>query len=64
MKIGILGLGKMGSRIAQKLHEKGHEVVVWNRTPEAVDNFIKSAEVAHENFLVAHAMKFKLSISS
>jgi 6-phosphogluconate dehydrogenase len=32
MIIGILGLGKMGSRIAQKLHEEKHEVFVWNRT--------------------------------
>jgi len=38
MTIGILGLGKMGFRIAIKLHEEGHEVVVWNRTPEAVKN--------------------------
>jgi 6-phosphogluconate dehydrogenase len=36
MKIAILGLGKMGSRIAQKLHEEGHEVVAWNRTPKKI----------------------------
>lgn len=51
MKIAVLGLGKMGSRIAIKLHGGGHEVFVWNRTLEAVNNFIESAEVAHENFL-------------
>lgn len=33
MKVGILGLGKMGSRIANKLHNGGHEVIGWNRTP-------------------------------
>jgi 6-phosphogluconate dehydrogenase len=32
MMIGILGLGKMGSRIAQKLAQDGHEVLGWNRT--------------------------------
>lgn len=32
MKIGILGLGKMGSRIALKLSNEGHEVVGWNRS--------------------------------
>lgn len=32
MKIGILGLGKMGSRIALKLSKEGHEVVGWNRS--------------------------------
>jgi len=37
MKIVILGLGKMGSRIAQKLHEEGHEVIAWNRTPKEIE---------------------------
>lgn len=32
MQIGIVGLGKMGSRIAQKLQNDGHEVIAWNRT--------------------------------
>jgi 3-hydroxyisobutyrate dehydrogenase len=32
MKIGLAGLGKMGSAIAQRLLEVGHEVSVWNRS--------------------------------
>ena len=32
MKIAVLGLGKMGSRIAQKLQKEGHEVLGWNRS--------------------------------
>lgn len=32
MKIGFLGLGKMGSGMAACLAEGGHEVSVWNRT--------------------------------
>lgn len=32
MQIGIIGLGKMGGRIAQKLSSGGHEVLVWNRS--------------------------------
>jgi 6-phosphogluconate dehydrogenase len=39
MKIGILGLGKMGSRIAEKLMREGHQVVVWNRSENAVLHF-------------------------
>ncbi|MBI2032986.1 MAG: NAD(P)-binding domain-containing protein [Candidatus Levybacteria bacterium] len=39
MKIGVIGLGKMGSRIARKLIEDGHEVFVWNRSPEGISNF-------------------------
>lgn len=34
MKIGFIGLGKMGSRMAAKLVSGGHDVVVWNRTIE------------------------------
>lgn len=44
MKIGIIGLGKMGSRIAQKLALE-HEVSVWNRTPQDVDELKKVANV-------------------
>ena len=34
MRIGIIGIGKMGSAIAQRLHETGQSLVLWNRTPE------------------------------
>jgi 3-hydroxyisobutyrate dehydrogenase len=33
MKVGIAGIGKMGAAIAARLIELGHEVTVWNRTP-------------------------------
>jgi 3-hydroxyisobutyrate dehydrogenase-like beta-hydroxyacid dehydrogenase len=32
MKIAFLGLGEMGSRMAQRLLDAGHELTVWNRT--------------------------------
>lgn len=32
MKIGLIGLGRMGSGIAKKLISEGHDVSVWNRT--------------------------------
>lgn len=32
--VGVVGLGAMGGRIARRLLESGHEVVVWNRTPD------------------------------
>lgn len=35
MQIGILGLGRMGSGIANKLNNSGHEVIGWNRTPQS-----------------------------
>jgi len=34
MKIGIAGTGKMGAAIAGRLMSLGHEITVWNRTPE------------------------------
>jgi 3-hydroxyisobutyrate dehydrogenase len=34
MRIGIAGLGRMGTAIAERLIEAGHQLVVWNRSPE------------------------------
>lgn len=34
MKIALLGTGKMGAAIARRLDAAGHQVELWNRTPE------------------------------
>src|SRR5471030_759862 len=34
MHIGVAGLGAMGGNVAARLMEVGHQVTVWNRTPE------------------------------
>ena len=34
MKIGFIGLGRMGMNMARRILEHGHEVVAYNRTPE------------------------------
>jgi 3-hydroxyisobutyrate dehydrogenase len=34
MRIGIAGIGNMGSNIGARLMEVGHSLTVWNRTPE------------------------------
>jgi 6-phosphogluconate dehydrogenase len=36
MKIGFIGLGKMGFNMVQRLTNNGHEVVVWDRTSETI----------------------------
>jgi 3-hydroxyisobutyrate dehydrogenase-like beta-hydroxyacid dehydrogenase len=36
MKIGFIGLGKMGAAIAENILKAGHEVTVWNRSHEPV----------------------------
>jgi len=37
MQIGLIGLGKMGSRMALKLLQEGHDVVVWNRSVAPIE---------------------------
>jgi len=54
MKVGVLGLGKMGSRIAQKLYEEKHQVFAWNRTPKEIEG-IKTTKVIEE--LVSKLLK-------
>lgn len=50
MKIGFIGLGKMGSRMASKLLREGHDLVVWNRSKEAMEEFkIRNAKVKIAN---------------
>lgn len=34
MRIGVAGLGAMGANIAARLIEVGHQVTVWNRSPD------------------------------
>ncbi len=46
-KVGVIGLGIIGSRVAESLRKSGREVYVWNRTPKPVPNFLGSpGEVA------------------
>lgn len=45
MKIGYVGLGKMGHGMVLHLLEKGHEVVAYNRSPEPVEEVAKAGAV-------------------
>jgi 6-phosphogluconate dehydrogenase len=47
MQLGIVGLGRMGSNIARRLHRAGHHCVVYNRTAGPV------AELAAEGLTPA-----------
>jgi 3-hydroxyisobutyrate dehydrogenase-like beta-hydroxyacid dehydrogenase len=42
-RIGFLGLGEMGGRMARRLEAHGHRVTVWNRTPERARGFANTA---------------------
>lgn len=46
MKVAFLGLGMMGAPMARRLIDAGHEVHVWNRTPEKAEPFAGDATVA------------------
>ena len=41
MQIAMIGLGRMGGNMVRRLMRKGHECVVWDRTPEVVQGFVK-----------------------
>jgi 3-hydroxyisobutyrate dehydrogenase-like beta-hydroxyacid dehydrogenase len=41
MRVGFIGLGIMGSRMAANLARAGHELTVWNRTREKADAWAK-----------------------
>jgi len=45
MKVGFIGLGLMGIRMANNLIEHGHELVIYNRTIEKADRLIKKGAV-------------------
>ena len=42
MKLGFIGLGAMGAPMASNLLEAGHELAVWNRSPERVDPLVEA----------------------
>jgi 3-hydroxyisobutyrate dehydrogenase-like beta-hydroxyacid dehydrogenase len=53
MKVGFMGLGHMGARLAASLLRAGHEVTVSNRTPSKVQGLIEQG--AHPARNVADA---------
>lgn len=47
MRVGVAGLGRMGAAIAAHLKDVGHELIVWNRTPDKVKPLVAAgAKVA------------------
>lgn len=45
MKLGIIGLGRMGSNMAERLLRGGHTVVGYARHAETVDRVVKKGAV-------------------
>lgn len=49
MKIGYIGLGRMGKNMVLKLLESGIEVVAWNRSPEPLAEVVKAGAEGAED---------------
>ena len=49
MKIGFIGLGIMGKPMAKNLLKAGHELRVYNRSKEPVEELVKAGAVAAAN---------------
>src|SRR5262245_25837302 len=50
MRIGFIGLGRMGANMVRRLIRDGHEIVAYNRTPE------KTREIAGEGAMGAFSI--------
>lgn len=61
-RVGFLGLGSMGGALVRRLLETGHEVVVWNRSPGAVDELVAEGAVAAADAAAALAVPLSLSM--
>ncbi|MDZ4289891.1 MAG: NAD(P)-binding domain-containing protein, partial [Prosthecobacter sp.] len=46
--VGILGLGIIGSRVAENVAKAGHQVFVWSRSPRPIPNFLASPRAVAE----------------
>ena len=40
VRLAVVGMGRMGHAIAERLLDGGHDVVVWNRTPHKADDLV------------------------
>ncbi len=61
-RIAVLGLGAMGSRMASRLVEAGHDVTVWNRSPGATETFASRATIAATPRAAAEGAEIVLSM--
>ena len=50
MRLGVIGLGRMGGNIARRLMHDGHECVVWDTAQPAIDAVAKEGAVAATDF--------------
>jgi 6-phosphogluconate dehydrogenase len=44
MELGMIGLGRMGTNMVRRLRRAGHQCVVYDLEPNAVDALVKEGE--------------------
>jgi 6-phosphogluconate dehydrogenase len=49
MQLGIIGLGKMGGNIAKRLFRAGHEIIVYDSNPQAIEDLVSSGPKGAES---------------
>jgi len=60
--VGFLGMGNMGSAMAGRLLDSGHEVLVWNRTADACDELVGRGAVRAQSAREALAAPVSFSM--
>src|SRR6202048_4445275 len=45
MQVGMIGLGRRGANMVRRLIRKGHSCVVFNRSPQAVNELVKEKAI-------------------
>jgi 6-phosphogluconate dehydrogenase len=50
MKIGFVGLGKMGGNMVERLLLRGHDVVAYNRSRPSIDKAVKKGAVGASSY--------------
>jgi len=56
VKVVFIGLGRMGQAMARRLLDAGHDLVVWNRTPDRLDELVALGATRVESIAQAAAL--------
>jgi len=51
MQLGMIGLGRMGANMARRLIKKGHNCVVFDKSPQAVSELVKENAVGAKSLV-------------
>lgn len=63
MKIGLIGTGRLGGGMVERLISVGHDVYIWNRSPEKAQHLVKlGASLMTSPAMVAQASEITLSV--